>query len=112
MGLLRRLRGVTAPTVSHPPDCPDCGAEITVTVDAFDAQPGAGASGVAIVQVRLANPLARYRTEALKGAVATFPTRCGCGALFWLTGEPPALTLEVREEVEWGDGGWPARRRR
>jgi hypothetical protein len=58
---------------------------------------------VAIVQVRLANPSARYRTEALKGAVATFPARCGCGALFRLTGEPPALTLAVLEAVEWGD---------
>jgi hypothetical protein len=82
-------------TIEHPTACLDRGVEIASTVDAVDAPPGAGASGVAIVQVRLANPSARYRTEALKGAVATLPIRCGCGAMFRLTGEPPAQVLEA-----------------
>jgi hypothetical protein len=96
-------------TLAHPPACPDCGAAIAAAVE--PGVPAAGASGATLVDVRSANPHARYRVRAIGRAVATFPARCGCGAMFALTDQPPGLTLEVREAVEC-DGGWPPDGRR
>jgi hypothetical protein len=68
-------------TVTYAPECPDCLASIVATTDAGFRTVGGGASGVALVEVRCANPGARYRTEVVRVAVVTHPSCCGCGAL-------------------------------
>jgi hypothetical protein len=99
-------RDVAQFSVTHPPECPDCGARLSATTDAGFETVGGGASGVALVQVRCANQAARYRTEAVRGAVVTYPTRCGCGALWALAVAGAEFRLEIDDRVEWGDG-WP-----
>ena len=87
-------------TISHPPTCPDCGAAFAATVYPGVDTIGSGASGIAHIDVRSANPWARYRVVTLPGLVATYPARCGCGVRWALVVSDTGLRLELGDDVE------------